>query len=515
MSGSTGSIPISSLIGVNPEVLAAGGSQLALNGLFLTSGTRVPVGAVYSFASLAAVGAYFGTSSVEYAEAGVYFAGFTGSQTVPEAMLVAQYPVAAVPAWLRGGSVAGLTLAQLQAFTGTLALSVNGTVVTSSTITLTSAASFSAAATLIQAAFTAPAFAVTYDSTSGAFVFTTTLAGATASFAYPTTSTLATNLALTAATGAIISPGAAVAVPAAFMSAVTQVTQNWATFTTMFNPDGTSGLNVVKQAFQAWNNVQNNRYAYIAWDTDIVATEQGTTTSLGYLLKQTSSSGCVVIYEPSDLYHAAFVMSYAASLDFSQENGRFTAAYRTQSGLVPAVTTLQVATNLMANGYNFYGTYGNASSNDANIFYPGSVTGEFLWFDSYVNQIWLNNNMQIALFTLLQTVGTVPYNAYGYNLIMQALIGDKPGSTGAGPINQAVWYGAIVAGVALSSTQILDINAQAGAKAATVLQSQGWYLQVGNATAAQRVARSSPPITLWYLDGQSVQSISMNSVEVQ
>lgn len=517
MSGSaaTGSIPISSLINIIPGVLAAGGSQLNLNGLYLTSSARVPIGAVYSFPSDTAVGNFFSTSAQEYAESETYFEGFTGCQATPAAMLVAQYPTVAVSAWLRGGSLSALTLTQLQAFTGTMSLTVNGTVLTSGTITLTGATSFSNAATIIQAAFTSPPFAVVFDSVSGAFVFTTALTGLNATITAATTGTLATNLALTTATGAILSQGAAAATPAAFMTALTQVTQNWATFTTLFNPDGTTGLNLVKQAFQAWNNGQNNRYAYIAWDTDITATEQNTTTSLGYILKQSVSSGCVPIYEPSNLYHASFAMSYAASLDFSQENGRFTAAYRSQSGLVAGVTSQQVEANLLANGYNFYGTYGNATSNDANIFYPGMISGPFLWYDSYINQIWLNNGLQIALFTLEQTIGTIPYNAYGNGLITQALVGDVPGSTGAGPINQAVWYGAIVAGMELSSTQIAAVNKATGVNAAAVLQTQGWYLNIGAATAAVRTARGSPPISLYYCDGQSIQNIVMNSVEVQ
>lgn len=516
MSATIGTIPISALIGVNPEVLPVGGSQLGLNCMFLTESTRSPIGVPLSFPAPAEnVGAYFGLSSPEYAKALVYFAGFTGAQITPAAMLLMQYPATAVAAWLRGGSLLGMTLVQLQAFTGTITISVNGTPETSGTITLTGATSFSNAAAIIQAAFTTPVFTVTFDSTSNAFVFTSDTAGISSTIAFPTTDALTTGLGLTAATGAVLSQGAAATTPGVFMPQLVQLTQNFATFTTLFNPDGTTGLNVVKQAFQAWNNAQNNRFAYICWDRDIEATEQGNTENLGYILQQTKSSGCVLAYEPADYSIAAFLGGYAASLDTSQQNGRFTAAYRAQSGLTPGVTNQTIGANLMTNGYNFYGLYGNATSNEAALLQPGQITGPFAWFDSYICQIWMNNNMQIALFQLAQIVGTIPYNVYGKGLISQALIGDVPGSTGAGPINQAIWFGAIATGVELSSTQAAAVTAAAGVNAVAAIQAQGYYLQIGNATPAVRAVRGSPPISLWYTDGESIQTITLNSVEVQ
>lgn len=521
MSGSATypSIPISTIIDVIPGVLAAGGSTLQLNGLFLTETTRVPIGTVYSFPSAQAVGAFFGTTSLEYATAGVYFAGFSGMQQTPAAMLLAQYPASAVGAWLQGGSLASVTLTQLQAFSGTLTITVNGTPLTSSTITLSAATSFSNAATIIAAAFTSPPFGVVFDSVSNAFIFTTTATGATETITYATTGTLATDLALTQAAGAIISQGAAAAVPATFMTTLTQTNQNFATFTTLFNPDGNTGLNTVKQAFQAWNNAQSNRYLYVVWDTDVTATEQGTTTSLGYILKQLDSSGYCAIYDPNGYFHSAFLMGFVAALDFGQQNGRFTAAYRTQTGLQPEVTSQQIAVNLIANGYNFFGTFGNAELEDANIFWNGSVGGPFAWVDTYVDQIWLNNGLQAALFALEQAVGNIPYNAYGRSLIRQSLVGDSPGSAGAGPIQAAVWFGAIRAGVTLSATEVASITAAVGVtngpSVVQTIQNQGWYLLVGEASAAVRAARGSPPITLWYTDGQSMQTLTLNSVEVQ
>lgn len=151
----TSTIPASEYVTVTPSVLAAGGAAPSMNGLYLDSGTRVPIGTVQSFPSLAAVGAYFGANSLQYADATIYFAGFTIKTKSPGALLFTQYPTNAVPAWLRGGTL-GLTLAQLQALTpATLTISIDGVSWTSGSINLSTATSFSNAATIIQTALAA------------------------------------------------------------------------------------------------------------------------------------------------------------------------------------------------------------------------------------------------------------------------------------------------------------------------------------------------------------------------
>jgi hypothetical protein len=59
------------------------------------------------------------------------------------------------------------------------------------------------------------------------------------------------------------------------------------------------------------------------------------------------------------------------------------------------------------------------------------------------------------------------------------------------------------------------VNAAAGLAIDTVLSSQGWYLQILDATPQVREARGTPPCTFWYMDGGSVQNINLASVEVQ
>jgi hypothetical protein len=489
-------IPASQIVQVNPGVLAAAGSAIDLNGLILTNSPYPPIGAMPGFATAADVGAFFGLTSLEYEAALIYFAGPTNATKTPGLLYFSQYPAADVPAYLRGGSL-GLTLDALKALSGTLTVNSNGTPVTSSSITLTAATSFSNAATIIAAAFTAPTFTVAYDAQHDAFVFTSNTSG-TASTIDFATGTLAAGLKLTAVTGAVTSQGAAAATPAGALSAALLVSQNWAAFTTTWEP-----VLADKTAFSAWTTLQNDRFVYAGYDSDVNALVAGNTTTWGYAVGQANDDGTVLIF--GDLTHAAFVLGAIASIDFSRLNGRATLAFQKQAGLLPSVSSASDADALIANGYNFYGSYATANQ-DFTFFYPGSTPGQWKWIDSYVNQIWLNAQLQLAMFTLLQSVGSIPYNAAGYALVDAAVMD---------PINAAVNFGAIRAGVALSASQIAAIRNAVGADVSGTITATGYYLQIVPATAAIRTARTSPAMTLYYADGGSIQKLNLASIEVQ
>ena len=151
----TNSIPASALVNVLPGVLTAGGVPLALNAVMLSQDTSIPTGTVLQFPTALAVSNWFGPNAPETALAAIYFQGYNGASQTPGNLIFAQYNTAAVAGYLRGASVAGLTLAQIQALSGTLTLTVNGETETTGSINLSAATSFSNAATIIQAAVTA------------------------------------------------------------------------------------------------------------------------------------------------------------------------------------------------------------------------------------------------------------------------------------------------------------------------------------------------------------------------
>jgi hypothetical protein len=570
------SIPASVLAQVIPGVLSAGGNPLALNSVYLTSDPSIPTGTAQAFASAADVSDWFGPSAPETILANVYFSGFINCTVLPGTLFFAQFNTASVAAYLRGGSVAALTLAQLQALSGTVTVTINGIVNTSAAVNLAGATSFTNAATLLQAGLqsstaifngtgsqaagvvtiattvsgslaigdvlagagveagsiiesfgtytvtagtgtvnvstsgtvsigsvtVAGTATVTYDALRKSFVVTSPTVGALSTIGFGDNGALSQGLNLTAATGAVTSQGAAAVTPAGLMAQVVASTQNWATFMTVAEQTLS-----VKEAFAAWVQTTNQRYLYVCQDSDVTATESPNATgSFGNIVNAAQDTGVMPVYDISGTgVIAAFQTAIAASINFQQENGRTTAAFRGQAGLVAQVTNETVYENLIANGYNCYASFATANQNFTQN-QPGQISGAFRWFDTYIDQIFLNSQFQLALMNLLASVPAVPYVTRGFNLIRSALLG---------PINQALNFGSIVSGVQLSSSQSAALNNAVNDTGATAtIQNTGWYLQILDPGAIVRGGRGSPTINFYYTDGGSVQQITMSSVDV-
>lgn len=477
--------------------------------------TQVASGSVVPGATVTGANILAGTtitSQLSGTPGGVGAYAISSPQNVPsESPVTGTYGTLTVTAVTSGTISPGQTLTGTGVTAGTLVTGYGtgsglaGTYYVSPTQTTASGAISASATNLV----------VSFDSTSGGFVITSGIAGAPSTIAYPT-GTIVAPLLLGQANGAILSQGANEAQPGPFMDSIVRITTNWATFFTMFDPDAGSGY-AQKMLFSNWVNAQNNRYAYIAKDNDISPTlATPASTSFGYALRQNQNSGTAIIWEPAgpSLYGAAFMSGFTASIDFDTPNGRATAAFKKQSGLIAGVTDGQVAINLAGNpqvagdygnGYNFIGAYATAAQNYIWL-QRGTVSGEFLWWDSYVDQIWLNAQIQLVLATFLDEVNSIPYNQAGYTAVEEVC---------QGPMNQALYNGVARAGVTLSDNQIIAVNTTAGAKISDILQQRGWYVQVLDAEPIVRQGRSSPPFKIWYCDGESIQAFTVSTINVQ
>jgi hypothetical protein len=281
------------------------------------------------------------------------------------------------------------------------------------------------------------------------------------------------------------------------MDMVKSKTQNWVDFMTVWEP-----LIADKTAFAVWTNAQNQRFAYVCWDTDAQAIVNGSTTNFGYLAKTAAYDAVMCVYNTAAL--AAFVLGCVASIDFSRTNGRITAAFKSQSGFTATVTDQQIGANLTANGYSFYGNY--ATANDQfNFLYNGQISGKWKWLDTFVDQVYLNSQFQLALLSLLTSVKSIPYNEQGYSLIRAAMID---------PIASALNFGGIRSGITLSASQAAQVNQAAGQDVATIIQQQGYYLQILDPGAQVRGNRGTPVINFWYTDGGAVQKITVASIDI-
>lgn len=593
------SIPASQDVSVIPGVLGTGGNPLAINSIFATQSARPPIGArgpvPVAFPSVSAVEDYFGVGSLEALVASVYFSGFTNCTQLPAKIFFGQYAQAAVAGYLRSGSFDGVTLAAIQAFNGTLILPIDGRTITTPSINLSSATSFSNAAALIQtgirsaaASFAGtgaiatdvltitvvtngqlkigdvitganvtptttitsfiggtgglgtygvtgadaasgsidvagPAAVVAFDSTLQEFTITSPTTGVNSAVGVAT-GTLSADMFFTTATGAITSLGSAAQTPGGFFAAMVAQTQNWAGITTIWEPTPTEQI--------AWAAAVNGaspagaeRFFYVGETTDITLTEGPAPSS--FPVQTAAFNGRVAIFSQApvtladgtvvgDTYGkaAAFICGIAASTNWAAVRGRVTYKFRRNSQLVPSVVDATIAANLDGNGgqlanngTSYFGAIATANQ-PFQYLRQGGISGDWDWIDEYVDQIYLNSQIQLALLSLLVQVNAIPYTQYGYGLVRAAMLA---------PINEALNNGSIVSGVILSPSQKAAVNTAVGngVDAATVLFNQGWYLQILDPGAQARGLRATPAMTFWYTDGGAIQQINLASIDIQ
>ncbi|MBS0040468.1 DUF3383 family protein, partial [Neisseria sp. Marseille-Q1983] len=281
------SIPASKIVSVNPAVLSSGGSPLSMNAVFLSKNENLPTGRHTAFPDASAVGEFFGLASEEFKAAQVYFKGFDNSHIKPGTLYFYPYNVGKEAACLRGASVKSMSLAALKKLSGNLKVNIDGSDKNGENISLATATGFSDAADKIGTAINAT---VQFDEQLQAFEIVSATQGKASEIGFAA-GTLAEALNLTEAKGAIISKGNDGDSAETVMEGVIQSTLNFATFTTVFEPEL-----VDKLALAKWSNAQNNRFLYAAWGKEAAALQTGNTTCFGAQLKAAAYDGTAPIY---------------------------------------------------------------------------------------------------------------------------------------------------------------------------------------------------------------------------
>jgi len=502
------------LVSTVPGVVSGMGQSIQFNGMILTDSTKVPIGSIQPFTNLAAVLAYFGSASAEYDMAQYYFKGFTGSTQKPGMLYFFQFNTAAVSAYLRGAAYAG-TLDQLKAITsGGLALTVDGVAQTVSAINLSTATSFSNAASLINTA-AGVKFNCTYDTQLQSFVITSTTTGALSTVTYPTTSPLATLLNLPQASGGVLSQGAAIADPATYMTALDAANRNWVSFSTTFEPDLATKLE-----FAQWVNGSEN-YTYVAWDTEAALPLSSDSTSFAYLINGVTTvdangnttvvtaptydyDNTVVVYNTAAI--AAALMGFMASVNLNQPQGWVDYAYLQQSGLASSVSNRTTAEILESKRTYFIGDFASPTT-AYKMGWAGAISGVFDWLNDFLGNRYIRAQLEQSWMDFRTQRKNLPFNDASYSSIKQVFANNV--------LEPAKVLGAVNSGVALDEIQTIAINALANVDdAAKLIEQTGYYIKIIPATVAQRNARVLD-VNVWYTSGGTINRVNISVFLVQ
>ncbi len=241
-------------------------------------------------------------------------------------------------------------------------------------------------------------------------------------------------------------------------------------------------------------------YLYVFWDDDPALLTPQNENTIAAALNEANAGATAGVYGSS--VYAAFICGVAASIDWERTQGTITFAFKAQDGLAANVQTGTAALNLEKNLMNYMGNW--ATRNDQFIFlYPGKMWGSWAWIDTYLNAVWLNNALQVAIMNGLTQSPRTPYNDQGYSLVRAWCLD---------PINRPINLGVIDSGVTLSEAQKAQIAVEAGNRDISGdLYANGYYLLVQDPAASVRVTRDSPECSLWYTYGGSIHRITLAS----
>ena len=492
-------IPASYIVAINPRLISAGGTDLEFNGLLLSTNALIPMSApVMQFANADSVGEYFGLESDEYKAASIYFLGYNNSFSKPRHLMIARRVNAAVGAYLRGASISADLAAIKLVTAGTLNVTINGTDIALTGVDFSSVTSFSDAASVLQTALQADLASTTveYSSLTNAFTVHSPSTGENETITYAT-GTIADLFKFKDTDGAILSQGSDALTTTENMALIKAKTQNWVSFTTLYEADQTEHLGL-----SAWASSQGIEYLYVGWTAEAGLLVQGNTNTIADKIKAAEYGATLLVYDNVDV--ATFVLGSVASINWERYQGTINFAFKSVDGVAATVTTQADADVLLSRGVSFMGNF--ATRNDSFTFmYNAAMFGRYGYVDAFVNTIWFKNVMQLSIMDGLTSAGRVPYNDRGYTLI-RAWLQD--------PINRAVNNGTIDAGVQMSEKQKAQVYNETGKDLSRELFTNGYAVLVEDAGASVRVGRQSPNISVYYTYGGSVNKVEVASTAI-
>ena len=570
------------IVTVTANVLQTTNNAISQNGLFFSQSVRLPTDTITAFSSATSVGDFFGTTSNEYIAATHYFKGFDGSFKKPSEIIFYRKVSSAAPAWLLGGSLAAMTLTQLQALSGSLILDINGesrgfvisfgitsakllsgelpsfatlktatgsftitidgttqevilsdlsgatsitdltaiiesdiqnafeiaeitcgynvslnkfviaspTTGSGSTITIATAATGSAAADLkLTTATGAFAFAqhaaatsfsnaaqildaelnnvftenpvTAFDITANAFRITTLGAGATKTITFAT-GTLADNLKLRQADGAIASQGFAIT---SYSDSINNVWEsNTKDFISVTSIETMSESEYLDLA--SWITGKNDCAILFVHTTDAAVVDSQSVTDVNSVIADAGYNCIRGVYGTFE--SAAAQCGFVACLDFDTVNGWGTLAFKQQSGLPVIEMTVSDCVVAKSKGYIFHSAFSTRASR-VNFDYLGSF-GDWAYPDVLAAKIVIQDRAQVSILDSL-LASSIPNNQAGRAQI-RATLSDSVFDVGK-------LSGAISTGETLSQAQREKINQLLNdPNAYKNVESNGYYIKL-------------------------------------
>lgn len=467
-------IPFKDYVDITSGVGAAAGVQeRQLIGRFFTENALLPPQSLKEFTSAAAVGTYFGLSSVEYLRGAFYFAWVSKNITQAPKISFARWANAAVPGFIYGAQEAFL----LSQFTGITSGHINLTIGTTTAeltgINLSAAGSLAAVASDIQTAIQAhTAGGVDWTSATVAYVASPTQGGApqfvlTGGVTGPEAigiAAVASGTDIGIALGwlnveAIIAQGSALETLTQTLTTSAELSTNFGSF--LFIPS-LSPTQITEVA--TWNDGQNVMYQYM-----VPVTSANAATIAGDI--QNLAGNAMTLSPLTTEYPEQIPMMILAATNYNAINSAQNYMFQIFA-VTPSVTTEADKEIYDALNVNYYGQTQTAGQY-ISFYQQGVLTGlpvSPVDQNTYANEQWLKDAIGANLLQLLLDVAQVPANTTGAAMLRSVI---------QSQIDQAIANGTISVGKTLNVQQQLYITNATGSNTAwQQVQNSGYWLGV-------------------------------------
>ncbi len=448
---------------------------------------------IRKYTSLTQVGNDFGSSAPEYAAAQAFYS----QNPQPSILYIGRWAQSATAGQLVGSLVA--QHANLSAFTtvtnGSMAITIDGTVKTISTLNLSTASSLSAVAALLTTAL-ASASAV-WDPNYNRFVITSNTTGTSSavSFATPTGSgtDVSALFGLTSAQGGFTAAGGTSETLLAAVQALAAVSNDW--YGLAFATSLVQNSDVLAAA--GYVEASKPQRFLVVTTQDPATLNAATSSDLASQLQALGYNHTAVQYSSSSLYAAVSLFARQATVNFTAQNSTITLMFKGEPGIAAETLNESQAAALKAKSCNVFVNYSNATA----IIQSGTVaSGQYI--DTIVGLDWLQNNVQTAVFNLLhQSTTKIPQTDPGVNLIVSTVHSCMDAAVNNGLVAPGVWTGPALGAIQTGQTL-----------------AAGYYVYappVASQSQADRSARKAPSIQALVKLGGAIHSadVAINVVQ--
>lgn len=460
-------ISFSRYVDITSSVIGANGiPRRQLIGRLFTDNNLLPPQSFAEFDTIDDVGAYFGTSSVEYLRAQFYFSWISKNGKKAPKISFARWVDTSVPPMIFGAKGSQAVASYTPITTGSFTLTLNGVTNTLTGLNFSAAASLSDIAGIVQAAIRAETgtlwtgATVTWDSVNQRFNFVGGLSGAANIIVVAGSGGNDVAAQLGWLAGAILGPGSAVETITNVLTESAGYSNNFGSF--LFIP--TLNTSQITEA-ALWTHAQNVKFEY---DVPVTASN-----AAAIVAACAAYSGVGPTLSPLGAeYPEMAPMMVKAATDYSAKNSVQNYMYQTNFALTPSVMTDADANTYDALGVNYYGV--TQSAGQFRSFYQrGRLLGPAnapLDMNVFANEQWFKDAIGANIVSLLLDVPRVPANAQGRGMIIASLQTE---------IQQAKDNGTISVNKILTPDQVATVTALTGDPLAwNQVQNAGDWLDV-------------------------------------